>query len=326
MKHIFFIFSLSLILTSCIATKKDVEFSKLQIQAELNAKQKVAYQELRDELSAKIEEMNQRIVKIEEKLAISKASQENKISLSFSNIEEIKQSIIELNKRIDSIDVTTQKSNVNTNQVKSLEEEVKTLRSQLTAIKESESEKNITEPPVVKKEEKKTEKKKISDDPEKAYRQLVEITKDNEEPAETIREMWENYEKKFPKKHQCDVAFWKAESFYNEKSYNNAIQNYRSIEKDFRKCERLEESYIKIAYSLYYLDKKDLAKKVLEGILEMYPESNFSDDIDDLEKMLKVKKSKKSSNKKEEKGNDKKDKNDKNPKSKKDKKSKNKDN
>ena len=91
-------------MTSCIALRKDVDMAKSQITAENNAKIKV----LEDNFKKEIGKISSRLDEIEKTLQIDKKAAENKISLSFSTLDELKSTIREINNRIDNVDVTAQ--------------------------------------------------------------------------------------------------------------------------------------------------------------------------------------------------------------------------
>lgn len=264
--------------TACIATRSDIDVAKAELRAEANAKRQV----LETKIMEDIKLINERLEKIEKKLAMNKEAQENKINLSFSTLDELKSTIKELNNRIDTVDVSSQKVDADTAAaIKKISDQVEKISSQLdSANKQAEENKpveNVT-----------SDKKgniKLPNDHEKAFSQLVKLTQDNT-LGEAAREGWKKFAEKWPKKNECEVAFYTAETYYNEKTFNTAIDHYRKIEKDFKDCEKLEMTYIRIAYSLYFVDKKDVSKKVLTALKLKYPKSQHTKQIKELENML----------------------------------------
>jgi len=282
MKKLYVLLFIISVLPSCIALKKDLDIAKEEIRAESSAKRAVFEQSLKKELKV----ISKRLNKIEKKLALDKKKRENQISMSFSNIDELRSTIMEITNRIDTVDLNTHKNIADTKQLlTAMSEQMKIIAEEIESIKQDAIDKKPVENVTV---DKKSGKLKLPDDAEKAYRQLVDLTRSGTEGT-IIREGWEKFEAKFKKSKKCDVTYWRAESYYMEKDYNSAIAEFRKIEKDFKKCSKLEASYLRIVYSLYYIEKKALAKKIYKVMKKKFPKTSFPKKVKVLKKLLKVK-------------------------------------
>ncbi len=273
--------SLLFLMTSCLATRRDLDVSTEQTRAEANASRQV----MEERFLEKIDLLSNRIAAIEDKMKASEKSQQTKINMSFSSLDELKSTIMELNNRIDNVDVGSK------NSVAGFKQSIDSLQSELALIKEELGlmRKKLAKPKNVKDVTMMPDGSfALPEDSEKAYRQLRALTKEGKYGKE-VREAWTSYRNKFSGKRSCDVVYWNAESYYLEKSYNRAIEEFRRIDKEFKGCKKREASYLRIAYSLYYLGKKDVAKKLLKGIRAEFPKSSFEKKLKELEKRLGIK-------------------------------------
>lgn len=283
----------ALMISSCIALKKDVEIAKADIKAEQNAKMKV----LEDKLVTEVAKITKRLDEIEKTLKIEKKTQENKMSLSFSTLEELKATIRDINKRIDMVDVTAQKGTSVTQKMVELENKLETLQKENEALKTELTSKLEEMKPVEDFTVTKDGRVRLPDDAKKTYKQIVKFTRSNTNGT-IARKAWELYSKKFDKR-KCDIVYWTGESYFLEKSYNKAIEYYSQIDAKYSKCAKLEASYLRTAQCLYHVGKKDIALKVLKVMKMKYPKTSFKKDIRNLEKKIKTsKKAKKSKVKK----------------------------
>lgn len=275
-------------MTSCIALRKDVDMAKSQITAENNAKIKV----LEDNFKKEIGKISSRLDEIEKTLQIDKKAAENKISLSFSTLDELKSTIREINNRIDNVDVTAQQGGGVALKVaeiekalKIYEEEVAKLRKEVfDQIDEMKPVENltVTQGGIV----------RLPENEEKSYNQLVDFTRSSSDGA-IARKGWDAYSSKWPKNRRCDVAYWIGESYFLEKSYNSAVEYFGKIESEFPTCSKLEASYIRTAFSLFYIGKSDIAEKILEVMKIKFPKTSFAAQMNELRKMISDQKKKK---------------------------------
>lgn len=280
-------FSIMIMFTSCIALRKDVDTAKAEMKAENNAKFKV----LEDQLRTDIEKINKRLDEIEKALKNEKNASDNKINLSFTTMDELKSTIRDLNSRIDMFDVSTQKGGVSSEKVLELEKRLAKFEEENEKLKKELSEQVEDLKPVENMTVTKTGAVKLPESEEKSYNQLVDFTKSGTDGS-VARKGWEVYSQKFPKGRRCDVVYWTGESYFLEKSYNNAIQYFQRIEPEFENCAKLESSYIKTAFSLFHTGKYDVAEKVLEAVNIKFPKSAFPDQIKELTKMINDRKGK----------------------------------
>lgn len=278
-------FVIMMSVTSCIALRKDVDTAKSEIKAENNAKIKV----MEDYLKSEITKINKRLDDIEKALQNEKSASDNKISLSFTTLDELKSTIKDLNSRIDMFDVSTQKGGVSSEKVLELEKRLVRFEEENEKLKKELAEQMEEMKPVENMTVTKTGTVKLPESEEKSYNQLVDFTKSGTDGS-VARKGWETYSQKFPKGRRCDVVYWTGESYFLEKSYNNAIQYFQRIEPEFENCAKLESSYIKTAFSLFYIGKHDVAQKVLEAVNIKFPKSAFPDQIKELTKLINDKK------------------------------------
>jgi TolA-binding protein len=270
-----------LTISSCIALKKDVELAKADIKAEHNAKMKV----LNDKLVSEIAKINKRLDEIEKTLKIDKKSQQNKMKLSFSTLEELKATIRDINKRIDMVDVTAQKGTSVTQKIVDLENKLEALQKENETVKTELTAKLEEMKPVEDFTVTKDGRIRLPEDSKKTYKQLVKFTRSNSD-GKIARKAWELFSRKFDTR-KCDVTYWTGEAYFLEKSYNKAIEYYSQIDAKFKRCSKLEASYLRTAQSLYHVGKKDIALKVLKVMKMKYPKTSFKKDIRNLEKKIK---------------------------------------
>jgi TolA-binding protein len=283
-----FIIILILLMNSCIALRKDVDMAKSEITAENNAKIKV----LEESLKSEIAKITARLDEIEKTLQIDKKAQENKISLSFNTLDELKSTIRDINNRIDSVDIAAQQGGGLSSKVEEIEKAVKLYEEQLAKLK-TEIMIQISElKPVENLTVTENGMVRLPENEEKSYNQLVDFTRSASDGS-IARKGWDIYSQKWPKNRRCDLTYWMGESYFLEKSYNNAIEYFGKIESEFSTCSKLEASYIRTAFALFHIGKDDVASKVLEAMQLKFPKTSFADQIKELKKMISEKASKK---------------------------------
>ncbi len=264
-------------LSSCVALKKDLAVTKASIEAEHTAYKEQNKQEM--------DALAERLKAVEGTLNQDKKKQQNQIKMSFSNIEELKVTISEINARIDAVDVDSRNSiSELKTAISNLTEQLKTFSEDIDALKkgveDSKPVENITA--------KEDGSFKLPEDSEKAYRQLVELTRTQSTSGDNLRKMWGEFSSKFKEKRVCDVEYWKAETFYNEEAYGSAINGFKKVVQNSKGCTKEEAAYLRITYSLYYLDKKDVARKFFDGMKVKFPKSSFPTQMKKLEELLKI--------------------------------------
>ena len=280
-------------LNSCIAMKDDVDMAKSELRAETTAKMKILEENVAKSVKDEIAKLNARLDEIEKSQQAEKQMQKNKIDLSFNNLEELRETIKELNNRIDSVDLTAQKSTVIAEQLASVEKKIAEDETELAKLKEEINAQIEGLKPVDKFTVTKEGVIKLPENSEKSYNQLVEYTKsENCDPA-IARKAWETFSDKWPETRKCDVAFWTGETYYMEKSYNKAIETLQPIEKTYPGCAKIERSYLHIAFSLFHIGKVEVANAILESMKEKFPQPAFPDEVRELEKLINSKMPKK---------------------------------
>lgn len=296
MKKILFVtlFSvLFLTLNSCIAMKDDVDMAKSELRAETTAKMKILEENVAKSVQEEIAKLNARLDEIEKAQQTEKQMQKNKIDLSFNNLEELRETIKELNNRIDSVDLTAQKSTVIAEQLSAVEKKIAEDEQELAKLKEELNAQLEGLKPVDKFTVTKEGVIKLPESSEKSYNQLVEYTKsENCDPA-IARKAWEAFADKWPETRKCDTAFWTGETYYMEKSYNKAIETLQPIEKTYPGCPKIERSYLHIAFSLFHIGKVEVANAILESMKQKFPQPAFPDEVKELEKLIESKMPKK---------------------------------
>ena len=284
---------LFLTLNSCIAMKNDVDMAKSELRAETTAKMKILEENVAKSVQDEIAKLNARLDEIEKSQQAEKQMQKNKIDLSFNNLEELRETIKELNNRIDSVDLTAQKSTVIAEQLAAVEKKIAEDESELARLKEEINSQIEGLKPVDKFTVTKEGVIKLPESSEKSYNQLVEYTKsENCDPA-IARKAWEAFADKWPETRKCDVTFWTGETYYMEKSYNKAIETLQPIEKTYPGCPKIERSYLHIAFSLFHTGKVEVANAILESMKQKFPQPAFPDEVKELEKLIQSKMPKK---------------------------------
>ena len=296
MKRIFFVplfLVIFVTLNSCIAMKDDVDMAKSELRAETTAKMKILEENVAKSVQEEIAKLNMRLDEIEKSQQTEKQMQKNKIDLSFNNLEELRETIKELNNRIDSVDLTAQKSTVIAEQLASVEKRIAEDEQEITRLKEEINAQIEGLKPVDKFTVTKEGLVRLPESSEKSYNQLVEYTKsENCDPA-IARKAWETYADKWSENRKCDVAFWIGETYYMEKSYNKAIETLAPIEKTYPGCAKIERSYLHIAFSIFYIGQIEKSAAILESMKEKFPQPAFPDEVKELEKLINSKMPKK---------------------------------
>lgn len=267
-----------LFMAGCIALTKDVDLAKAQCIAEGAAKRRVLEETLRGDLAA----IAERLAKIEERLKLQKTAQENKMSLSFSTLDELKNTIRDLNSRIDAIDVGANKTAAElTPAVNRIAERSDTLAMEVAALRaELEGQRPVENVTIGR-----GGAVRLPDDPEKAFAQLQKMSEDAA-IAPQVREGWVQYLRKFPGRHDCEAVFYTGETYSAEKAWNTAIEQYRRIDAEYKGCVKHEISYLRIAEALIALGKKDYAKKVVLGMRDIFPTTEYPKMTATIEKKL----------------------------------------
>jgi len=285
MKSFLRLFSLVLIsmaLSSCIALKKDVDIAKADIKAEQNAKMKVLGQKITQEVA----KITKRLDEIEKTLKIDKKAQENKISLSFTTLDDLKATIRAINNRIDMVDVNAQKGNGVKEKIAELEKKIEAYKAENEKLNGELAVKLDDLKPVENFTITENGRVRLPDDIKKSYKQLVKFTRSNSDGV-IARKAWELFSTKFKNKRKCDTVYWTGETYFLEKSYNKAIEYFSQIDSKYSKCSKLEASYLRTAESLHHIGKGAVALKVLKVMKMKYPKTSFKNDIKALEKKIK---------------------------------------
>lgn len=279
-----------LMMNSCIAMKEDVKKDIEIAKAETFAKLKLMEEDFEKKTTASMQEeiakMNAKIDELEKSQQNEKQMQKNKIDLSFSNLEELRATITELNNRIDSVDLTAQKSTALNEQLAALEKKLAENEQELALLKENIDRQIEGLKPVENFTVTKDGAIRLPESETKSYNQLVDYTKSENCDSAVARKAWETYAQKWPESRKCDVEYWIGETYFQEKSYNKTIETLQPIEKKYPGCVKIESSYLKIAFSLFYIEKYEVSAAILESMKEKFPQSAFPDKVKELEKLL----------------------------------------
>ncbi|MBR6244479.1 hypothetical protein IKR20_02765 [bacterium] len=272
--------------TSCIALREDVDVAKSQLQADMTVKDKLLEEKITKIVAEEIDKISRKLAEFESSQQKDKQAQTNKIDLSFSTMDELRETIKELNNRIDNVDMTAQKNTAFAERLDTIDRQLAVYEEQLrqmkqeisTQIDEIRPVENLTISPdgkVI----------KLPENVEKSYKQLVDFTQ-SATSGDIARRGWALFAQKWPNDHKCDVAYWNAESYFLEKNYNTAVELFYPIEKSFPGCVKIESSYLKIAFSLAYTDRAELAQSVVTSMKSQFPKSAFPDKLKELEKLI----------------------------------------
>jgi len=282
-------FSVSFFLSSCIAMVSDVDMAKSELSAETTAKMKILEENVMKSVKEEVAKLSARLDDIEKSQQTEKQKQKNQIDLSFNNLEELRETIKELNKRIDNVDMASQKNSLFSEQINAVNKRIAENEQELTQLKEKLNSLLENCKPVDKFTITKEGKVRLPENSEKSYNQLVDYTKSGNCDPETARKGWETFADKWPETRKCDVTFWTGETYYMEKNYYKAIETLQPIEKTYPGCQKIERTYLHIAFSLFHIGKVDIANAIVESMKEKFPKSAFPDELKELEKLIKSK-------------------------------------
>ena len=194
-----------------------------------------------------------------------------------------------MNKRIDNVDMTAQKNSLFSEQIAALDKKIAENEQELALLKENMNSQIENLKPVDKFTVTKEGVIKLPENSEKSYNQLVEYTKSGNCDPAIARKAWEVFADKWSETRKCDVTFWIGETYFMEKSYNKAIETLQPIEKTYPGCPKIEKSYLHIAFSLFYIDKTEVAAAILDSMKQKFPQSAFPDEVKELEKLIQSK-------------------------------------
>jgi tol-pal system protein YbgF len=86
---------------------------------------------------------------------------------------------------------------------------------------------------------------------------------------------FQNYLTTYPNAASVPQAiYWVGQSYYNKAAYADAVTYFEQIENRFPQHDMAPNAMLKRGLSLVELSKLDLAKSVLKGVIERYPQSN----------------------------------------------------
>jgi tol-pal system protein YbgF len=86
---------------------------------------------------------------------------------------------------------------------------------------------------------------------------------------------FQNYLTTYPNAASVPQAiYWVGQSYYNKAAYADAVTYFEQIENRFPQHDMAPNAMLKRGLSLVELSKLDLAKLVLKGVIERYPQSN----------------------------------------------------
>lgn len=282
-----------LTLNSCIALRSDVDMAKSELSAETTAKMKILEENVAKSVKDEVAKLNARLDEIEKQQQTEKQMQKNKIDLSFNNLEELRETIKELNRRIDNVDMTAQKNTLLSEQISALDKKIAENEAELAQLKENMNSQIESLKPVEKFTVTKEGIVRLPESESKSYNQLVEYTKSESCDPAIARKAWETYADKWSESRKCDITFWIGETYYMEKSYNKAIETLQPIEKTYPGCPKIERSYLHIAFSLFHIGKVEVANAIFESMKEKFPQPAFPDEVKEIEKLINSKMPKK---------------------------------
>ena len=88
------------------------------------------------------------------------------------------------------------------------------------------------------------------------------------------REAFKNFLELFPQTEYSDNAqFWIGESYYRDKSYEEAIVEFEEVIKKYPQGNKLPDALLKQAFSFIALNDTNSAKLLLQKIIDRYPTS-----------------------------------------------------
>lgn len=113
-------------------------------------------------------------------------------------------------------------------------------------------------------------------EPSEAYRQAMNDY--NSGSFDLALAGFQNYLTQFPDASQADHAqYWAGECMYAKKDYQNAIEAFSKVIKNYPKSEKVPGSKLKIGYSYLSLNNTAKAKEWLQWVIREYPGSREAD-------------------------------------------------
>lgn len=212
-----------------------------------------------------IEELKQRIEKISKEDSLS-AIKESQSSL-FTQVGDLLRETQALRGKHDedkhSIDRSLKEAS---NEVGLLKARLSEIDKALNAYKE-----RLT---VIEEKQKKTEKPLIAEPPdeEKLYKEALGIF--NEKKYNEARERFSSFLKSFPNHRLSGNAqFWLAETYYNQKDFENAILSYEELLKKYTDNPKIPTAMLKQAMAFIEIGDKRAGAGRLKDLIEKYPNS-----------------------------------------------------
>lgn len=116
---------------------------------------------------------------------------------------------------------------------------------------------------------------------QKAYNELIA------HQYNKARNSFVQFIKQYPHGRYAHIAqYWIAEASYAQHNYEQAIIDYQQLIDHYAVSPKKAESELKKAYCYYELDKKDIARGILNNILKKYPNSTGAEQAKGLLKKL----------------------------------------
>ena len=116
------------------------------------------------------------------------------------------------------------------------------------------------------------EKKPVESDMKDSYMAAYEKFKSG--ATSEAREMFDSFIRDYPENEYSDNArFWIADSYYNEKSYEDAILAYEELFRKNPDSDKISGAMLKQGLSFYELKDKETASLILEKLVEKFPDS-----------------------------------------------------
>lgn len=245
-KHLISIAITSMILSGCVSTG---EFEQMKSDI---ARLYVENTQLRQEVS----ELKTRVDKMSSDLSTAVALKEGQLTLIAQTQDYVKELQL-LKGRFE------ENSYNNEKRFKELSDKIAQLEAKLAQPAKAELEKPTVEKPT------KPAKETLKDP--KAIYDAAHVDMKNKDFA-LAREKFQEIIKNYPDFELLPNAyFWTAETYYNEKKYEDAILAYEEFLKKYPKHDKVPAALLKEGMAFLELKDKKTAKVVFERVIEKYP-------------------------------------------------------
>jgi len=86
--------------------------------------------------------------------------------------------------------------------------------------------------------------------------------------------LFKRFTEEYPKHHLADNAlYWTGEAYYSQEKYREALDEFMGLIEEYPKGNKAPDALLKVAYSYMELDRNNEAEKALMNVIDTYPGS-----------------------------------------------------